>query len=61
MENKELLTAPEAAEFLSVSEPTVWRASAAGQIPKPIRIRGARRWRRSALQQWLDEQTEAAA
>jgi prophage regulatory protein len=51
----DFVTARDVAELLCVSPRTVWRWSATGQLPPPVRV-GARctRWRVSDLQRYLD-------
>ena len=49
-----LLTVEQVAATLSVSKRTVWRMLSAGELIKPIRIRGNTRWRHSDLQEWID-------
>ena len=39
--------------MLGISERTVWRLSATGELPEPIRMGSLRRWRRSTLETWL--------
>ena len=48
-----LLSVKQVAEALGVGERTIWRLSATGQLPEPIRIGRLRRWRRSTLEAWL--------
>lgn len=50
----ELLTTKQAAELLSVGERTLWRHSRHGIAPKPVRVGGAVRYRRSELMAWVD-------
>ncbi len=49
-----LLAAGQVAEMLSLSKRTVFRLNSAGKMPKPVRINGSIRWRRSDIQRWLD-------
>ena len=50
MPEKMLLPVAEVAELLGVSIPSVWRYAANGTIPKPIKLGGATRWRRSEIE-----------
>ncbi len=56
-----LLRVDDVAELLDISPRQVWRMADAGSFPRPIRI-GAKlkRWPRSAVENWLAEQTAAA-
>lgn len=45
-----LMTAREVAALLAISERSVWRAAAAGDLPKPVAIRGASRWIRLEIE-----------
>jgi len=45
-----LLTVKEVAQALRVSVATVWRWSAAGELPPPIKICGSTRWRRADIE-----------
>ena len=51
-----LLTADEAARSLAISKRTLWRLVSAGQLPAPLHIGRAARWRRdeivAAVDQW---------
>jgi len=53
----ELLTAPQAAELLSVGQRTLTRWSAEGRAPQPVKIvpgrRGTSRYRRADLEAWV--------
>lgn len=54
----ELLTAPQAAELLSIGQRTIARWSAEGRAPSPLKLtpgrRGALRYRRADLMAWID-------
>ncbi len=50
----ELLTTAQAAELLNLGERSLWRYSHSGVAPKPVKIGGAVRFRRSTLIAWLD-------
>ena len=49
-----LVDAKALAELLSTSVRTVWRLRAAGLLPRPVRIAGSVRWRRSDVELWLE-------
>lgn len=48
--SKKLLTDREVGALLDKSKSTVWRLSGEGVLPKPIRIAGSSRWRRSEIE-----------
>lgn len=50
----DLLSVDEVAEMLGVSDRSVWRMVSAGEIPKPVKIGGLTKWRRSDLQAMID-------
>jgi excisionase family DNA binding protein len=51
----ELMTAREVARCLSVSERTVWRWTAKGVLPTPVRpSRRSTRWRAADIRRYLD-------
>ncbi len=39
--------------LLGLGERTVWKLSAAGQLPKPVRMGRTTRWRRADLEAFL--------
>ena len=41
------------AEYLDVSPDTVSRMVEAGELPRPIKVRGMDRWRRAEVDEWL--------
>jgi predicted DNA-binding transcriptional regulator AlpA len=45
MEEKILLTDKEAAKLLSIGKTTLWNNVKKGEVPPPIKIGGATRWR----------------
>ena len=45
-----LVTARDVAQMLSISERSVWRLVAAGYIQRPIRLRGATRFRKADVE-----------
>jgi len=66
----ELLTAPQAAEYLNIGQRTLARWSSEGKAPAPIKLtpgrRGALRYRRADLTEWVaagcpDLRTEGGA
>jgi len=53
----QLLSVEEAASFLRVSTPTIYRWAREGFIPS-IKVGGYRRFYREALARWLDAKTQ---
>jgi excisionase family DNA binding protein len=54
-ENEGWLISPkQAAKLLNVSARTLWRMYHGGEMPQPIRIGRAVRWRLDALKKWVD-------
>ena len=49
-----LLTVKEVAHLLGLGQRTVWRLSSIGELPPPIRIGRSRRWRRQAIEEYVD-------
>jgi predicted DNA-binding transcriptional regulator AlpA len=49
-----LITAADFAGMLKVSVRTLWRLRSAGQIPEPLRLGGAVRWRLDEVKKWID-------
>ena len=61
-EHESLLTVKEVAAILSVAVRTVWQWAAMGEIPRPIHIGRATRWRRADLDALIRQRaTEAEA
>ena len=56
-----LLKAGDVARLLKCDTRTVWRWSAVGTIPPPIRIGGATRWRRVDLDALIESKADEAA
>lgn len=54
-----LLSVRQVAEVFGVSVATIWRWTAGGAIPTPIKIGGSTRWRRDEIEAVLSA-TEAA-
>jgi predicted DNA-binding transcriptional regulator AlpA len=52
-ETPALITAAEFAQMLKLSVRTLWRRRSAGQVPQPVRIGGAVRWRLDDVRQWI--------
>jgi excisionase family DNA binding protein len=48
-----LWTVKQVAQALGIGERTVWKFSATGEIPAPIRIGRSKRWDRTAIEDWL--------
>lgn len=48
--NIQFLTAKQLGKILGLSPRTVWRFRSSGQLPKPIKIGGAIRWRLSDIE-----------
>jgi len=48
-----LWTVKQVAQALGIGERTVWKFSAIGEIPAPIRIGRSKRWDRTAIEDWL--------
>ncbi|WP_298166664.1 helix-turn-helix domain-containing protein [Novosphingobium sp.] len=55
---EEILTVREVAEFLKVTERTIYRLATEGQIPS-FKVGGSWRFQRSDLIQWMNEQAKA--
>ena len=54
------LTVKEMAQALTMSERSVWRLAATGEIPAPFRVGRSVRWRRATVELWLQKQERAA-
>ena len=52
-ETPSLITAAEFAEMLKVSVRTLWRLRSAKQVPEPVRLGGAVRWRLDEVTKWI--------
>lgn len=48
-----LLTVKQVAALLSLGQRTIWKMSAAGRMPAPLRVGRAVRWRRDELMTWI--------
>ncbi|WP_299636349.1 helix-turn-helix domain-containing protein [uncultured Ruegeria sp.] len=54
-----LLNVKDVAGMLNIGVSTVWRHAKSGNIPKPLRVGGSVRWRKSALEEWVKQQETA--
>ncbi len=50
---EQLLTVKGVAALLALSERSIWKLTAAGRMPAPIRLGRAVRWRLGDLHQWI--------
>lgn len=50
-----LLSVRQVAEYFGVSVATIWRWTASGSIPAPIKIGGSTRWRCSDIEAVLND------
>jgi predicted DNA-binding transcriptional regulator AlpA len=48
-----LLTADDVAAMLQVSKRTVWRMRQTLQLPRPVKVGGAVRWRAADIESWI--------
>jgi excisionase family DNA binding protein len=55
----EILTLPELAQLLKVAEKTVYTMAQKGELPA-FKVRGQWRFKRSDLDQWIEQQKAAA-
>lgn len=53
--NAEMISASELADILRVTTRTVSRWACRGALPKPLKVGGMRRWRRSTIELWMKE------
>ena len=49
-----LITANELSKLLAISERTLWRLVAGGEVLKPLRIGGSTRWKLTQVEQWIE-------
>jgi predicted DNA-binding transcriptional regulator AlpA len=49
-----LLTIRELAAILKISQRSIWRLVASGQLIKPLHVGGSNRWRQDELIAWID-------
>ncbi len=52
-ETPAMITAMDFARMLKVSVRTLWRLRSAGQVPEPVRLGGAVRWRLDEVKKWI--------
>jgi excisionase family DNA binding protein len=50
-----MINAGELAQILAVSRRTVWRMLSGGNLPQPIRIGGAVRWKLYEIRRWIEQ------
>lgn len=55
MHTNELMTVADIAAELKLGNSSIWRKVKDGSFPKPIKIGGSTRWRRSDLDYFLDQ------
>lgn len=48
------------AERFEASAPTIWRWTAAGTFPKPVKLNGCTRWKLSDIEAWEQSRGLAA-
>lgn len=48
-----LATASDIARMMRISTRSLWRLRSGGQMPEPLRIGGAIRWRLDEIKQWI--------
>lgn len=53
----EMISASELADSLGVTTRTVHRWTCDGKLPKPLKVGGIRRWRRSTIALWQQERS----
>ena len=49
----QLLSAKALAKMLSLSARTVWRYRSSDQLPRPVKVGGAIRWRHTDIEKWI--------
>ena len=49
-----LLNVEDLSSLLGISVRTIWRRESTGDVPKPVRIGGLVRWRRSDIDAWIE-------
>ncbi|HDS1725591.1 DNA-binding protein [Pseudomonas lundensis] len=55
---EEIMTLKEVAEYLKLAEKTAYRLAAEGKIPG-FKVGGSWRFRKDAIENWIDQQTES--
>ena len=58
-QSPELITVKQVSVILGISIPSVWRNARTGNIPAPIKVGGATRWRASEIVAWIEAQEAA--
>ncbi|MBS7473694.1 helix-turn-helix domain-containing protein [Pseudomonas syringae] len=53
-----IMTLKEVAEYLKLAEKTAYRLAAEGKIPG-FKVGGSWRFRKDAIENWIDQQTES--
>ena len=53
----EMISASELAEILGVKPRSVSRWASSGKLPKPLKVGGIRRWRRSTIELWMKDRS----
>jgi prophage regulatory protein len=48
-----LIGIDELAQLLDLSKRTIWRLRSAGQLPEPVRLGSAVRWRLDQVKKWI--------
>lgn len=56
IDSVKLLKAEQVADLLAIHVRSVWRQSSAGELPKPVRIGGATRWRLADIKAFIADQ-----
>lgn len=55
-----LMTVDEVAQMLAIAPNTVWRHARNGHLPRPIKIAGATRWRRTEIEAVIEKAAAAS-
>ncbi|WP_441001139.1 helix-turn-helix transcriptional regulator [Fodinibius sp. SL11] len=62
MDDLELIRPKQLADLLSISIPTLYRMINEGDLPPKVKIgKRAVGWRRSQIEEWMEERTEETA
>ena len=48
-----LLTVEQVSDTLGVCKDKVWKLNRADQIPKPVKVNGSTRWKKSQIQEYI--------
>ena len=56
-----MVTVAEVADLLQVTPQTVYNLIHRGEIPRPLKIGGATRWRLADIERWLEARSRADA